>query len=310
MRIVFMGTPEFAVPSLQHLILNDYRVVAVYTQPDRPSGRGRRLAPQPLKTAAEAFNLPVLQPFSFKTAEAVAELAYFQPDVIVVAAFGQILPQPVLKLPKYGCLNLHPSLLPRHRGASPVVAAILGGDEFTGVSIMLMDKGLDTGPLLVRAQIPISDRDNTGSLSAKLSLIAAHLLQEVLSELPRRELKPQPQDEAKATYSGTITKDSGEIDWHQPAVAIWRRVRAFYPWPGAYTKWQGKRLKFIEAVSLPEMEVASIGQVVAVSGDSFGIQTGGGVLGVLQVQMEGKRVMAAAEFLRGQRKFIGTVLPS
>jgi methionyl-tRNA formyltransferase len=310
MRIVFMGTPEFAVPTLQHLILNDYRVVAVYTQPDRPSGRGRRLAPQPLKAAAEAFNLPVLQPLSLKTAEAVAELAYFQPDVIVVAAFGQILLQPVLELPKYGCINLHPSLLPRHRGASPVAAAILAGDEFTGVSIMLMDQGLDTGPLLVRAQIPVSGRDNTGLLSAKLSLIAAHLLQEVLSELPRRELKPQPQDEAKATYSGTITKDSGEIDWHQPAVAIWRQVRAFYPWPGAYTKWQGKRLKFIEVVSLPEVESASIGRVMAVSGDSFGIQTGGGVLGVLQVQMEGKRVMSAAEFLRGQRQFIGTVLPS
>jgi methionyl-tRNA formyltransferase len=309
-RVVFMGTPEFAVPALRHLILNDYQVVAVYTQPDRPSGRGRRLVSPPLKTAAEAFNLPVVQPPSLKTAEAVADLSCFQPDVIVVAAFGQILPQPVLELPRYGCINIHPSLLPRHRGASPAASAILAGDEFTGVSIMLMDRGLDTGPLLVSAQIPISDRDNTGSLSAKLSLIAAHLLQEVLLALPGRELKLQPQDEDKATYSGTITKDSGEIDWHQPAVAIWRRVRAFYPWPGAYTKWQGKRLKFIEAVPLSGAESANVGQVVALSGDSFGIKTGDGILGVLVVQMEGKRAMSAAEFMRGQRQFIGTVLPS
>lgn len=243
MRVVFMGTPEFAVPALRHLVMNDYQVVAVYTQPDRPSGRGRRLVSPPLKTAAEAFNLPVEQPLSLKTVEAVAELACFQPDVIVVAAFGQILPQPVLELPRYGCINIHPSL-------------------------------------------------------------------QVLLALPGRELRPQPQDEAKATYSGTITKDSGEIDWHQPAVAIWRRMRAFYPWPGAYTKWQGKRLKFIEAVPLPEVEAASIGQVVALSGDSFGIKTGDGILGVLVVQMEGKRAMSAAEFMRGQRQFIGTVLPS
>jgi methionyl-tRNA formyltransferase len=309
-RVVFMGTPEFAVPPLRQLILNDYQVVAVYTQPDRPSGRGCRLVSPPLKNEAEAFNLLVVQPLSLKTAEAMAELARLKPDIIVVAAFGQVLPQPVLELPRYGCINLHPSLLPRHRGASPVAAAILAGDEFTGVSVMLMDKGLDTGPLLVRAQVPISDRDNTGSLSSKLSLIAAHLLLEVLLVWPRRELRPQPQDEDKATYSGTINKESGEINWHQTAVVIWRQVRAFYPWPVAYTKWQGKRLKIIEAVPLPEEETAKAGQVVAVSGDSFGIRTGDGILGVLVVQVEGKRAMSAAEFLRGQRQLIGAVLPS
>ena len=309
MRVLFMGTPEFAILPLEHLVLNEYQVVAVYTQPDRLAGRGRRPVSPPVKKAAAAFNLPVVQPVSLKKSEAVAELAGFQPDVIVVAAFGQILPQPVLELPKYGCINIHPSLLPRHRGASPVVAAILAGDGFTGVSIMLMGKGLDTGPVLARAQIPISDRDNTGSLTSKLSLIAAHLLQDVLPAWTRGEITPQPQDEDGATYSGTIAKEAGEIDWRLPAVDIWRRVRAFYPWPGCYTRWRGKMLKIIEAVPLPEAEAVPAGQVVALPRAGFGVKTSDGVLGVFMVQMESKRAMSAAEFLRGQRQFIGAVLP-
>jgi methionyl-tRNA formyltransferase len=196
-----------------------------------------------------------------------------------------------------------------------VAAAILAGDEFTGISIMLMDAGLDTGPVLERVQIPISAWDNTGSLTAKLSLIAAHLLQEVLSGWSRGELTPQPQDEARATYSGIISKEAGEIDWHLQAVDIWRRVRALYPWPGCYTRWRGKVLKILEAVPLPAAETAEIGQVIALSrlrekaAAAFGISTGDGVLGVLEVQLEGKRAMSAAEFLRGQRQFIGAVLP-
>ncbi len=313
MRIVFMGTPEFAVPALRQLILDGYQVVAVYTQPDKPSGRGRQLAFSPVKKAAQALGLTVVQPVSLKKAEAVAELASFQPDIIVVAAFGQILPEAVLNIPKSGAINIHPSLLPRYRGASPVASAILAGDEFTGVSIMLMDKGLDTGPVLSRAQVPVSDRDNTGSLTLKLSLISAHLLQDVLSSWLRGKLTPQPQDEASATYSGIITKEAGEIDWRLPAVDIWRQVRAFYPWPGGYTRWQGKMLRIIEAVPLPQVKVARAGQVVATYGIGsemgLGVSTGDGVLGVLQVQLEGKRAMSAAEFLRGQRQFIGAVLP-
>ena len=180
MRTVFMGTPEFAVPPLEHLILNQHQVVAVYTQPDRPAGRSRRLVSSPVKEAAQIWNLPVVQPVSLRKTEVVAQLAEFAPDVIVVAAFGQILPQSVLGLPRYGCINIHPSLLPKFRGASPVAAAILAGGEFTGVSIMLMDRGLDTGPVLARAQIAISAKDTTGSLTAKLSQIASRLLQEVL----------------------------------------------------------------------------------------------------------------------------------
>lgn len=310
LRLILMGSPEFAVPPLEHLILNHYQVAAVYTQPDKPAGRGRSLVSTPVKRTAIAHKLPVIQSASLKDAEAVAQLAGFHPDIIVVAAFGQILPQPVLDLPRYGCINLHPSLLPRFRGASPVASAILAGDDFTGVSVMLMDKGLDTGPILARAQIPISALDTTGSLSAKLSLIAAQLLLEVLLCWLRGELTPQPQNEAQATYSAPISKEEGEINWHLPAIDIWRRVRAYYPWPGCYTIWRGKQLKLIEAVPLPGEGTVEIGQVVAMEGAkaAFGVGTGSGILGVLQVQMEGKRAMSAADFLRGQRQLIGTVL--
>jgi len=309
-----MGTPEFSVPPLEHLVLNRYQVVAVYTQPDKPSGRGRSLVSPPLKRAAKTLKLPVVQPASLKEAEVVAQLAGFHPDVIVVAAFGQILPQSVLDIPAYGCINIHPSLLPKYRGASPVAAAILAGDEFTGVSIMLMDKGLDSGPILARAQLPISTQDTTGSLTAKLSQISARLLQEVLIHWTRGELTPQPQNEAEASYCSSISKEEGEIDWHLPAIDIWRRVRAFQPWPGCYTRWQGKQLKIIEAVPLAEETSLEVGRVVALTpakeGAAFGIYTEGGILGVLRVQLEGKQAMSAAEFLRGQRQFIGAILPS
>jgi methionyl-tRNA formyltransferase len=308
MRVVFMGSPQFAVPPLQRL-LDDYEVAAVYTQPDRPAGRGRGLASSPVKEAALARGLEVVQPKSLKEAGVVKELRAFNPDVIVVAAFGQILPKGVLALPRLGCLNIHPSLLPRFRGAAPVAAAILAGDDFSGVSIMVMDEGLDTGPVLARAQVPISSRDTTGSLTAKLSWLGARLLGEVLLSWSRGELSPQPQNEAEVSYSSLVTKEEAEVDWKLPAVDIWRRVRAYQPWPGYYTSWRGKRLKIIEALPLPPEETAKAGQVVALaSKEAFGIATGDGVLAVLRVQLEGKQVLSAADFLRGQRDFIGSVL--
>ena len=196
-----------------------------------------------------------------------------------------------------------------------MAAAIMTGDEFTGVSIMLMEKGLDSGPVLARAQIPISTQDTTGSLTTKLSLVAAQLLLEVLVYWLRGELTPQPQNEAEATYSGLITKEDGEIDWYLPAIDIWRRVRAFQPWPGCYTRWQGRRLGIIEAVPLAQEAALEVGRVVTLPPGmgqpeaAFGIHTGNGILGVLKVKMEGKREMSAAEFLRGQRQFIGAILP-
>jgi methionyl-tRNA formyltransferase len=193
-----------------------------------------------------------------------------------------------------------------------VAAAILSGDEFTGVSIMLMDSGLDTGPVLARAAVPVSPQDNTGSLTGKLSLVAAYLLQEALTGWMRREVAPQSQNEVEATYSAHITKEEGEIDWRLSALDIWRRVRAFNPWPGCYTRWRGRQLKIIEAVPLSESGVSAIGQVAALPGHEAvpGVGTGSGILGLLRVQLEGKRAMSAAEFMRGQRDFIGAVLPS
>ncbi len=309
MRVVFMGSPGFAVPSLQYLVSAGYEIAAVYTQPDRAGGRGRGLTISPVKQAAAALGLTVVQPQSLKAPEAVEKLAGYKPDVIVVAAFGQLLPKVVLELPSLGCLNVHPSLLPRFRGASPVAAAILAGDVFTGVSIMLLDEGMDSGPLLARAQVAIADSDTTASLGEKLSLVGAGLLGEALVGWIRGELKPQPQDEAKASYCQPINKDEGEIDWKLSAIEIWRQVRAFYPWPGSYTQWRGKTLKIIEAVPLSPQTSAKAGEVVALD-SGFGIGTGDGALNILRVQLEGKQALAAADFLRGQRDFIGVVLPS
>ncbi len=312
MRVVFMGTPGFAVTPLELLVLNQYQVVAVYTRPDRTAGRGRSLVAPPLKKTALARDLPVFQPANLKSERAVEQLAGLNPDVIVVAAYGQILPQSVLDIPAHGCINIHPSLLPKYRGVSPVPAAILAGDAFTGVSIMLLDKGLDTGPVFARAQIPISAKDTTASLMAKLSLIGGQLLLEVLPRWSKGELVPQPQNEAGATYAGMISREAGEIDWSLPAVDIWRRVRAYHPWPGGYTRWRGRQIKIIQAVPLREEAAAEAGQVVALDKEEapFGVGTGDGVLGVLQVQLEGKRVMPAADFLRGQKRLIGAILPS
>ncbi len=308
MRVVFMGSPRFAVPPLQRL-LDDYEVAAVYTQPDRPAGRGRGLASSPVKKVALARGLEVVQPASLKEAGVVEQLKAFKSDVIVVAAFGQILPKAVLALPRLGCLNVHPSLLPKFRGASPVASAILAGEIFSGVSIMVMDEGLDTGPVLARAQVAVSPRDTTGSLTAKLAWLGARLLGEVLLGWARGELTPQPQDEAEASYSSAITKEEAEVDWRLPALDIWRRVRAFTPWPGYYTRWGGKRLKIIEAAPLPPEKTSKVGQVMELaSKEAFGVATGDGVLAVLRVQLEGKQVLSAADFLRGQRDFIGAVL--
>jgi methionyl-tRNA formyltransferase len=309
LRIVFMGSPAFAVPALERLITSPHEVVAVYTQPDRPAGRGRSLLAPPVKEVALRYGLPVEQPASLRTEEALDRLREYRPDIIVVCAFGQILTQAVLDIPPRQCLNIHFSLLPRHRGASPVAAAILAGDEFTGVSVQLVRVKLDTGPVLTRAAVPISNRDNTGTLAEKLSVIGADLLMEALTGWLRDEITPQPQNEAEATYFAQIKKGDGEIDWTRPAPEIWRRVRAYYPWPGSYTVWRGKQMKIIEADVLPGEDAGETGEVLALPDGDIGIATGDGILRMRRLQMEGKKIMAAAEFLRGQRGFIGSILP-
>lgn len=311
-RIVFMGTPDFAVPPLLELAHQQYDIVAVYTQPDRPAGRGRSPAPSPVKSAALKLNLPVMQSASFKEPGAIDQLAALRPDVIVVAAYGLILPQAVLDIPEYGCINIHPSLLPKYRGPSPVTSAILAGDEVTGVTFMLLDAGMDTGAILAQEQITISSQDTTGSLTAQLSEIAARLLPDVLERWMAGGIKPQPQNDAEATYSKLIRKEDGEIDWHLPAIELWHRIRAFQPWPGCHTFWQGKRLVIAEAAPLPPVSGVAVGQVVALSqvDAAIGVGTGEGVLAVVKVQLEGKRAMTSTEFIRGYRQFIGAILPS
>lgn len=310
MRVVFMGTPDFAVMPLETLLRNGHRVAAVYTQPDRAAGRGRALEFPPVKRAAREWHLPVLQPPTLKDDKVVAQLAAFEPEVIVAAAYGRLLPPPVLELPACGCVDIHPSLLPRYRGASPVAAALLHGDDFTGVSMMLMTGEMDAGPVLCQAPVAVLPYDNAGSLTGKLSRVASHLLIDMLVRWPVGELRPRPQDEAAATYCGKVAKEDGELDWSLSAVELWRRVRAFTPWPGGYTTWRGVTLKIIEAVPLAAASPGA-GRVVAVAGRPgiFGIGTGQGVLGVLKVQRAGGRALTADSFLRGHRDFMGSVLP-
>ncbi len=309
MRIVFMGVPDFAVPALERLILGEHQVVAVYTQPDKPAGRGRVPTFPPVKRAALEHRLEVRQVESFAEAGAIASLAQLSPDVIVVVAFGQILPPQVLTIPPFGCINLHPSLLPRHRGPTPIPAAILAGDDWTGASIMLLDEGIDSGPILAQRRVAIAPQDTTDSLTRKLAQIAAQLLEETLPRWLSHLLTPQPQREEEATYTKLLSKEEGEIDWQIPASQIWRRVRAFYPWPGCYTTWQGKMLKIVEAVPL-RGERGGPGRVVSLGRGEVGVQSGGGILRLLRVQLEGRREMSAEEFLRGHRAFIGALLTS
>ena len=311
MRIVFMGTPEFAVPALDALIHSDHEVVGVFAQPDEPAGRGRTLVSPPVKKLALQHKLTVHQPPSLRRSCELDRLVSLQPDVVVIAAYGKILPESFLSVPPHGCLNIHASLLPRHRGPSPIAAAVLAGDEVTGVTIMVVTKVMDTGPVLAQRQIPILPHDTTGSLFEKLSGLGADLLMDTLPRWLNGKLVAQPQDHSQATYSKMITKEEGLIDWHRTVVELWRRVRAFQPWPGCYTTWQGRMLKIIEA--LPLAGEGTPGRVVAPSHEPsapVGVQTGEGILGLVQVQLEGKRAMSAAEFVRGQRNFIGAQVPS
>jgi methionyl-tRNA formyltransferase len=310
-----MGSPEFAIPSLQGLVGDGYEVAAVYTRPDKPAGRGRNPVYAPLKVAALSLGLPVAQPVNLRGPEALASLAALRPDVIVVAAYGLLLPPDILALPRWGAINVHPSLLPRWRGASPVAAAILSGDEFTGVSIMLLDAGMDTGPVLARAQVPVSPQDDAESLTGKLARLGAALLDEALAAWSRGEITPRPQDEAGVTICRTIKKEDGEIDWRAPAPEIWRLIRAFQPWPGGYTRWRGKKLDILEARPLAATGTFQPGEIVPLPGQplfaglAFGIATGEGVLGIARVRLEGKRDMKAVEFQRGRHDLVGAWLP-
>jgi methionyl-tRNA formyltransferase len=308
-RTVFMGTPQFAVTILESLFQGFYQVLAVYTQPDKPAGRGHQVVFPPVKKLALERKIPVIQAETFKSSKVVEKLASFHPELIIVAAFGSILPQQVLSLPKFGCLNVHPSLLPRHRGPSPVADTILCGDELTGVTIMLMNVGMDTGPVLAQKKAELSFMDTTGSLSSKLADVGAKLLLETLPKWLEGELKPQAQDESRATYSKLITSKDAQIDWYLSAVELWRRVRAYNPGTSCYTWYQGKRLKIHKAIPFGDIAKGEIGEVIALAEPpGIGVVTRHGILGLCQVQLEGRREMSVSDFVRGKRDFIGSVL--
>ena len=309
-RIVFMGTPDFALPTLMALADAHFDLVGVVTQPDRPTGRGRRLAAPPVKQVSLEHDLPLFQPRSLRTPESVAQLAAWEPDAIVVAAFGQILSQQVLDLPSHGCLNVHASLLPRWRGAAPVPAAILTGDEVTGVTIMLMDAGLDTGPILAQREEPIQPDDTQAKLEGRLARLGAELLVETLPPYLAGDMLPRPQPEEGVTYARQLRKQDGQLDWSRPAIELERRVRAFNPWPGAFTTWRGQRLKVLQAIPLPGWRGdAPPGTFIALDDDgTIAVATGEGALHLQEVQLAGKQVMDIAAFLCGQRDCVGSCL--
>lgn len=313
MKIVFMGTPDFAARVLQELVESDCEIAAVYTRPDAPSGRGRLTGFSPVKQLAQQHQLRTVQPKSLRTSQIQDELKSLAPDIIIVAAYGLILPQAVLNMPRLGCVNIHASLLPRHRGAAPVAAAIAAGDRFSGISLMLMDSGIDTGAVYSRHAVPVFDYDTTGSLTGKLALIGSMALLDLLPELERGNIRPFPQPESgyEVTYAPMMNKSAGCIDWAQPAPVIWRRVRAFQPWPGAFSTWKGKNLKLLLTIPLEMATAAEPGTVVELppgSAAEVGVVTGSGVLGLIALQLEGKRPATAADFRRGQRDFIGDIL--
>jgi len=308
-----MGTPDFAIPPLQMLIDGEHNLVGVYTQEDKPSGRRRTAVPSPVKRFAIDHNLPIFQPDSLKSVDEVARLAELHPDIVVVAAFGQILTQSILDIPPHGCLNIHPSLLPRHRGPSPVTDSILCGDEIGGVTLMLMDKGLDTGPIIAQQTIPIAPEETTGSLTQMLAQLGAQLLMEKLTDWMHGRITPEQQDHKRATYSHLITKEMGKLSWQTPASELSRMVRAFQPWPSCYTTWRRMHLKIIEVSPISTNPMGQIGQVVNLRQSEapiVGVQTSDGVLEISKVQPAGKRVMTIHEFTRGQKEFLGSLLSS
>ncbi len=309
MKIVYMGTPDFAVPALESIINAGHEVLCVVTQPDRPKGRGKELAVSPVKACALEHNLPVFQPERIKTAESVEYLRNLSADLFVVAAFGQILSQEVLDLPRYGCVNIHASLLPLYRGAAPIQQAVLDGQSETGVTIMKMDIGCDTGDILLQERIPITEEDTAGTMFDKLATLGAETIVKALPLIEAGELTPVKQDEEKSTKAGKVRKEEGHLNWEHDAAFLCRLIRAMSPWPSAYTRMEGKTLKIWKARALPQARAAgAAGTITEVGKDYLTIQTGNGLVCVTELQLEGKRRMTTEEFLRGCHVTAGTIL--
>lgn len=300
MRAIFMGTPEIAAEVLKCLLASKHEIVAVVTQPDRPKGRGKELAISPVKAIAKEHGLPVLQPEKVKTPEAVAQLAKWNPEVILVVAFGQILSKEILTLPKYGCINVHASLLPEYRGAAPIQWAVIDGKEKTGITIMRMDEGVDTGAMICSEEVTITAEETGGSLHDKLAAIGGPLLLRALEQIEEGTAEYTPQNHEAHTYAKMLRKELGRIDFTKSAEELERLIRGLNPWPSAYTYRDGKMVKFWKAsVSYEKFEACPCGTLVSVKDGMLWIMTGDGVLQIQELQPEGKRRMTTEEFLRG-----------
>ena len=313
MRIVFMGTPDFSVPALQALVEAGHQVIAVVTQPDKPKGRGKEVQMTPVKIQAMEYGIPVYQPAKVREASFVEVLKGLEADVYVVIAFGQILPKAVLELPKYGCINIHASLLPKYRGAAPIQWCVIDGERETGITTMMMDVGLDTGDMLEKAVIPIEEKETGGSLHDKLSMAGGDLILSTLKKLEEGTLVRTPQTDEGTCYAKMLTKSLGDIDWNQGAVSIERLIRGLNPWPSAYTMWNGKTIKiwaadviagreaadFLSESGVPAETGTAPGTVVCSDKRGLVVCTGGGLLSIRELQMEGKKRMDTPAFLRG-----------
>jgi methionyl-tRNA formyltransferase len=308
MRIVFMGTPEFAVPSLEALLKSEDQVVGIVTQPDRPKGRGHRLTPPPVKVIAQRTGIPLLQPLKIKTPDFLDALAAWKPDLIAVVAFGRILHAPILNLPPRGCMNVHGSLLPKYRGAAPVQWAIINGERETGITTMLMDEGMDTGPILLQERIPIMPDDTAGTLVPRLAELGGRLLVETIRQLTAGMLTPRAQDHSQATTAPLLKKEDGVIDWSRSAQAIANRVRGLSPWPGAYTFFEHDRWNIWGTVANPTRSDEQPGTIIAVTKHSIQVATGEGILEIVEIQTANSRRMNASQFLAGHQVGVGARL--
>ncbi|AFM42568.1 methionyl-tRNA formyltransferase [Desulfosporosinus acidiphilus SJ4] len=310
MRIVFMGTPDFAVPSLRALAGHGHEIVGVFTQPDRPAGRGKKLKPSPVKSAAEELNLPIFQPAKIKTPEGIQCLRELAPECIIVVAYGQLLSKEILDLPSRGCINVHASLLPSYRGAAPIHWAIINGEEYTGVTTMLMDEGLDTGDMLLKREIKISQKDTMGEIHDKLALLGGELLIQTLRELEQGTLTATAQS-GKSNYAPLLNRDHERIDWTRSAVELHNQIRGLNPWPGAFALFREEQFKVWRSTVFSGQRAAEkensfqgsnaeVGQILEVLEEGLLVQTGDGLLWIAEVQPAGKRPMSARDFLNGR----------
>ena len=310
MKVVFMGTPDFAVGALEEIIKAGHEVTAVVTQPDKPKGRGKEMQITPVKACALEHGIPVFQPVKIKAPEAVAQLRTYEADIFVVAAFGQILSKEILDMPKFGCVNIHASLLPKYRGAAPIQWAVIDGEEETGVTIQQMNEGVDTGDILSQEVIKLDPKETGASLFDKLAECGAQLIVKTLVEIENGTVTPVKQDDSKSTHAKMLNKDMGKLDFSQEAVVLERKIRGLNSWPSAYTYFKGKTLKIWDADVTEQESGAACGSVCEVTKDSFSIVTGKGVLCIKEVQLEGKKRMDVSAFLLGYPVEKGMVFPN